>query len=231
MVCYTVEATTGVPPIIPTIIGGGSGAAYAPYIVTPLEGIQSRTSANETQVNWLLNDWDLETAKTNARIADTSIVFTYAYQTESRDRDNLTAWSNGDNLIQTVAAECNNTIVVIHSGQQILMDEWVEHPNITAVIFAYYPGQESGNAVASILYGEVNPSGKLPFTIAKSASDYPPNGIFTENVTDPHIVFEEGNLVDYRWFDAKNITPRYEFGFGLSNIKIRPSPGNAADGE
>ncbi|QRW20796.1 glycoside hydrolase family 3 protein [Rhizoctonia solani] len=225
-------------------IGGGSGAAYAPYIVTPLEGIQSRTSANETQVNWLLNDWDLGTAKTSAKIADTSIVFTYAYQTESRDRDNLTAWSNGDNLIKTVAAECNNTIVVVHSGQQILMDDWIEHPNITAVIFAYYPGQETGNAIASILFGEVNPSGKvspktsfLPFTIAKSASDYPPNGIFTENVTDPHIVFEEGNLIDYRWFDAKNITPRFEFGFGLSlttfnysNLKIRSTPGNPIDG-
>ncbi|CAE6420787.1 unnamed protein product, partial [Rhizoctonia solani] len=218
-------------------IGGGSGAAYAPYIVTPLEGIQSRTSVNETQVNWLLNDWDLGTAKTSAKIADTSIVFTYAYQTESRDRDNLTAWSNGDNLIKTVAAECNNTIVVVHSGQQILMDDWIEHPNITAVIFAYYPGQETGNAIASILFGEVNPSGKLPFTIAKSASDYAPNGIFTENVTDPHIVFEEGNLIDYRWFDAKNITPRFEFGFGLSlttfnysNLKIRSTPGNPIDG-
>ncbi|CAE6407296.1 unnamed protein product [Rhizoctonia solani] len=218
-------------------VGGGSGAAYAPYIITPLEGIQSRTAANETQVNWMLNDWDLETARTNALIADTSIVFTYAYQTESLDRDNLTAWSNGDALIKTVAAECNNTIVVIHSGQQILMDDWVEHPNITAVIFAYYPGQETGNAIASILYGEVNPSGKLPFTIAKSASDYPPNGIFTENVTDPHIVFEEGNLVDYRWFDAKNITPRFEFGFGLSltkfdydNVKIQPTPGKPTDG-
>ncbi|CAE6445428.1 unnamed protein product [Rhizoctonia solani] len=213
-------------------IGGGSGAAYAPYIITPLEGIQSRTLANKTQVNWLLNDWDLETAKTNARIADTSIVFTYAYQTESRDRDNLTAWSNGDNLIQTVAAECNNTIVVVHSGQQILIDDWVEHPNITAVIFAYYPGQETGNAIARILYGEVNPSGKLPFTIAKSASDYPPNGIFTENLTDPHIVFEEGNLIDHRWFDAKNITPRYEFGFGLSysNVKIQSTPGKPTDG-
>ncbi|CAE6479889.1 unnamed protein product [Rhizoctonia solani] len=201
-------------------VGGGSGATYAPYIITPLEGIQSRTSANETQVNWLLRDWDLETAKTNAMIADTSIVFTYAYQAEGLDRDNLTAWSNGDNLIKTVAAECNNTIVVVHSGQQILMDDWVDHPNITAIIFAYYPGQETGNAIASILYGEVNPSGKLPFTIAKSASDYPPNGIFTDNVTDPHIVFEEGNLIDYRCLTT----------FEYSNIKIKSTPGKPTDG-
>ncbi|CAE6464710.1 unnamed protein product [Rhizoctonia solani] len=99
--------------------GGGSGAAYAPYIVTPLEGIQTRARADSTQVNWLLNDLDLKTAKTNAMIADTSIVFTYSYQTENADRDNLTLWSNGDALVNTVAAECNNTIVVIHSSYSV----------------------------------------------------------------------------------------------------------------
>ncbi|KAF8686472.1 Fibronectin type III-like domain [Rhizoctonia solani] len=218
-------------------VGGGSGAAYAPYIITPLEGIQSRARANSTQVNWMLDDLNLEAAKANAVIADTSIVFTYSYQTEFVDRDNLTLWSNGDTLVNTVAAECNNTIVVIHSGQQVLMESWIDNPNVTAVVFAYYPGQETGNAIASILYGEVNPSGKLPFTLGKSLSDYPPNGIYSEDVSDPHIVFEEGNLIDYRWFDAKNVTPRFEFGFGLSyttfsysNIKLQSTPGKPADG-
>ncbi|CUA72730.1 beta-glucosidase [Rhizoctonia solani] len=230
--CATEHANNGT-----VSTGGGSGAAFAPYIVTPLEGIQSRTKADSTQVNWMLNDLDLATAKTNAIIADTSIVFTYSYQTEFVDRDNLTLWSNGDALINTVAAECNNTIVVIHSGQQVLMESWINNPNVTAVVFAYYPGQETGNAIASILYGEVNPSGKLPFTLAKSLSDYPPNGIYTENMADPHVVFEEGNLIDYRWFDAKNVTPRFEFGFGMSyttfsysGIKLQSTPGKPTDG-
>lgn len=218
-------------------IGGGSGAGIAPYIITPLQGIQSKANSSETQVNWGFNDLDLDTARQSAVIADTSIVFTYAYQTESVDRDNLTLWSNGDALISTVAAQCNNTIVVIHSGQQVLMENWIDNPNVTAVVFAYYPSQETGNAIANILYGDVNPSGKLPFTLAKSPSDYLPNGIYTDDVTDPHIVFEEGNLIDYRWFDAKNITPRFEFGFGLSyttfkysNIKIKLTPGDPTDG-
>ncbi|CAE6429421.1 unnamed protein product [Rhizoctonia solani] len=230
--CPTEHANNGT-----VSVGGGSGAAYAPYIVTPLEGIQSRARANSTQVNWMLDDLDLAAAKTNAIIADTSIVFTYSYQTEFVDRDNLTLWSNGDALVNTVAAECNNTIVVIHSGQQVLMESWIDNPNVTAVIFAYYPGQETGNAIASILYGEVNPSGKLPFTLGKSLSDYPPNGIYAENVSDPHVVFEEGNLIDYRWFDAKNVTPRFEFGFGLSyttfgysSIKLKSTPGKPTDG-
>ncbi|KAF8755105.1 Fibronectin type III-like domain [Rhizoctonia solani] len=168
-------------------IGGGSGSAYAPYIVTPLEGIQARAKANTTQL-------------------------------EGLDRDNLTLWSNGDELINIVAAQCNNTIVVIHSLQwRSSLDGELDHnPNVTAVVFAYYPRQETGNAIASVLYGEVNPSGKLPFTIGKALSDYSPNGIATGNSDDPRVVFEERNLIDYRWFDAKNITPRFEFGFGLS---------------
>ncbi|KAJ1305209.1 hypothetical protein OPQ81_000238 [Rhizoctonia solani] len=247
--CATEHANNGT-----VSIGGGSGAAFAPYIVTPLQGIQSRARANSTQVNWMLNDLDLEAARTNAMIADTSIIFTYSYQTEFVDRDNPTLWSNGDALVNAVASECNNTIVVIHSGQQVLMERWIDNPNVTAVVFAYYPGQETGNAITSILYGKVNPSGKastsignpissfldifqLPFTLAKSLSDYPPNGIYTENVSDPHVVFEEGNLIDYRWFDAKNVTPRFEFGFGLSyttfsysNIKLKSTPGKPTDG-
>ncbi|KAG8708414.1 hypothetical protein FRC09_001269 [Ceratobasidium sp. 395] len=218
-------------------VGGGSGATFPPYIVTPLEAIQARARQDGSQVNWLLDDHDLETAATNALIADTSIVFTYAYQTEGNDRDNLTLWSNGDELIKTVASQCNNTVVVIHSGQQVLMEDWIEHPNVTAVLFAYYPGQETGNAITSILYGHINPSGKLPFTLARSEDDYPTNGIFDKNVTDPHVSFDEGNLVDYKWFDAKKIQPRFEFGFGLSyttfsyhTLEIRPTPGRPLDG-
>ncbi|KAG8687543.1 hypothetical protein FRC11_007059 [Ceratobasidium sp. 423] len=218
-------------------VGGGSGSAFAPYIVTPLEGVQARAKANSTQVNWMLNDLDLDSAKLDATVADTSIVFTYAYQREGVDRDNITLWSNGDELVNAVASQCNNTIVVIHSGEPVLMENWVDNPNITAVVFAYYPGQETGNAIASVLYGEVNPSGKLPFTIGKSLSDYPPNGIATGNSSDPHVVFEEGNLIDYRWYDAKNITPRFEFGFGLSyttfdysDVKIKSTPGKPTDG-
>ncbi|CAE6460084.1 unnamed protein product [Rhizoctonia solani] len=218
-------------------VGGGSGSSFAPYIVTPLEGIQARAKADSTQVNWMLNDSDLDSAEIAATVADTSVVFTYAYQVEGLDRDNITLWNNGDELINTVAAQCNNTIVVIHSGEPVLMEKWIDNPNITAVVFAYYPGQETGSAIASVLYGDVNPSGKLPFTIGKSLSDYPPNGIATGNSSDPHVVFEEGNLIDYRWFDAKNITPRFEFGFGLSystfkysNVKIKSTPGKPTDG-
>ncbi|KAF8603728.1 hypothetical protein BDV93DRAFT_508359 [Ceratobasidium sp. AG-I] len=98
-------------------VGRGSGAAYVPYIVTPLEGIQVKT--------------------------------------ESADRDDLTLRSDGEASISTVAARCNDTFVVIHP-----MENWIDNPNVTAVLFAYYPRQDTMNAIASVLYGGVTRSGK-----------------------------------------------------------------------
>jgi beta-glucosidase len=117
------------------------------------------------------------------------------------------------------ATNCSNTIVVIHSAGIRTVDAWIEHPNITAVLFAGVPGQESGNAIADVLYGDVNPSGRLPYTVARQESDY---GHLLNSTFDPSIPaflqsnFTEGLYIDYRAFDAKNITPRYEFGYGLS---------------
>ena len=88
-------------------------------------------------------------------------------------RKNLTAWLNGDALVQAVAAQNNNTIVVIHSVGPLILEPWIDHPNVTAVIWAGLEGTEVGNALVDVVYGEKNPSGRLPYTIAKSPSDYP----------------------------------------------------------
>ncbi len=117
------------------------------------------------------------------------------------DRKNLTAWHGGDDLILAVAGNNSNTMVVMHSVGPLILEAWIEHPNVTAVIWAGLPGQESGkfgpvlvrsryyvfmhpgNALRAVLYGEWNPSGKLPYTIAKIASDYS-GGIITDS--DPN---------------------------------------------
>jgi Glycosyl hydrolase family 3 C-terminal domain len=88
-------------------------------------------------------------------------------------RKNLTAWENGDALVQAVAANNNNTIVVVHSVGPMIVEPWIDHPNVTAVVWAGLGGTETGNALVDVLYGTVNPSGRLPYTIAKSPSDYP----------------------------------------------------------
>lgn len=70
--------------------------------------------------------------------------------------------------------------------------------------------------MVDVLYGDVNPSGRLPYTIAKKREDYPADVLYNSTLTNPPINYTEGLLIDYRWFDAKKIAPRFEFGFGLS---------------
>ena len=119
--------------------------------------------------------------------------------------------------MKNVATNCSNTIVVIHNAGIRTVDEWIEHPNVTAVIYAGLPGQESGNSIVDVLYGDVSPSGRMPFTIAKNESDY--GHLLNATIGSgpyPQSNFTEGLYIDYRHFDKYNITPRYEFGFGLS---------------
>ena len=80
------------------------------------------------------------------------------------DRNNLTLWHGGDALIAATTSQCDNTIVVIHAVGPVIMENWIENPNVTAVLFAGLPGQESGNSLVDVLSGNVNPSAKLPFS-------------------------------------------------------------------
>lgn len=112
---------------------------------------------------------------------------------------------------------------MIHSVGPLILESILALPNVVAVVWAGVPGQESGNALVDILYGSTSPSGKLPYTIAKSASDY---GTAVSSRDDS---YPEGLYIDYRRFDKNAIVPRYEFGFGLSyttfaytNLTISP---------
>ncbi|KAL4969866.1 glycoside hydrolase superfamily [Aspergillus stella-maris] len=151
---------------------------------------------------------------TYADFASTSsqacLVFLNALSGEGADRGELFN-EDQDSMVLEVANNCNNTIVVINTVGPRLMENWIEHDNVTAVLYGGLLGQESGFAITDVLYGDVNPSGKLAHTIGKNATDYPVS-ICDTAVCD----FSEGVYIDYRWFDAKNITPRYEFGHGLS---------------
>jgi beta-glucosidase len=196
------------------ITAGGSGSSTPPYVISPFKAIQDRIIADRGTLRWDFFGIN-PTVYANA---DACLVFINAYASESFDRTSLTD-EFSDTLVHNVATNCSNTIVVIHSAGIRTVDAWIEHPNITAVLFAGVPGQESGNAIADVLYGDVNPSGRLPYTVARQESDY---GHLLNSTTDPsnpaflQSDFTEGLYIDYRAFDAKNITPRYEFGFGLS---------------
>lgn len=197
------------------VSGGGSGANTPAHISSPFDALAQRAHEDGTALYWDFHD-------TNPRVDPTSdacIVDVNVFATESADRPNLRD-DYTDDIILNVAANCSNTIVVFQNAGVRLVDQFIDHPNVTALIFAHVPGQESGRALISLLYGDENFSGKLPYSIPKNETDYAglqnatkPDGIYA---LFPQADFSEGVYIDYRAFDAKNITPRYEFGFGLS---------------
>ncbi|TLD18363.1 DNA mismatch repair protein Msh6 [Venturia nashicola] len=205
-------------------VGGGSGTGRFSYVVSPLEAIKARARQDGALVQYVLDNneitsfglWSLAPTP-----PDVCLVFLKTFASEGMDRDHLEADWNGTAVVNTVAASCANTVVVTHSGGLNTLP-FADHPNVTAILAAHYPGQETGNSIVDILYGDVNPSGHLPYTIAKSAEDY--NSLITNstallNTTDPNAWqsdFEEKLLIDYRYFDSANISVQYEFGFGLS---------------
>ncbi|CAM0139587.1 hypothetical protein VKS41_004595 [Umbelopsis sp. WA50703] len=198
--------------------GWGSGGSYFFDLVDPLQGITNR--ANQSKINSSLTN-DLTVATQIAKAVDVAIVFVQSNSGEGSDRPNITLWNNGDELVSAVAAANPNTIVVVHTPSAVLMP-WVD--SVKAVINAGLPGEESGNSLADVLFGDVNPSGRLPYTIAVKDSDYP------AHVSQPPVVYSEKLLIGYRWFDTKNIEPLFPFGHGLSytnftysNLKISNS--------
>jgi len=203
--------------------GWGSGTTWFPYLVTPLDAITTAASQLGQTVTHTLDDWNVRQAVQAAKTADVAIVFTVADSGEEYltfdgnvgDRNNLSAWNNGDRLIEAVAAVNPHTVVVLHTVGPVLMP-WANNPNVTAIVLAHLPGQESGNSLVDVLFGAVNPSGRLPYTIAKNTTDYPAQVLYKSSEPHPKINYTEGLLIDYRWFDTKNITPLFEFGFGLS---------------
>ncbi|KAG6034551.1 glycoside hydrolase 3 [Claviceps citrina] len=198
-----------------TIVAGGRAGSNAPaWISDPLSAIQQRAEKDNTWVNW-----DLTSPNPDVNAASQAcLVFINAMATEGWDREGLHD-DFSDALVRNVAAKCANTVVVVHAAGIRLVDQWIEHANVTAAVLAHLPGQESGAALASLLWGEANFSGKLPYTLARNESDYPvyaPCGRGGDNTTSPQCDYTEGVYLDYRAFDARNVTLRYEFGYGLS---------------
>lgn len=161
----------------------------------------------------MLNDYAYTRVRAAARKQGAALVFIQSssgeeyltYDGNVGDRKNLTAWHDGDSLVRAVAAENNNTIVVVHSSGQIIVEPWIEHPNVTAVVWGGLGGQEAGNAIVDVLWGDVNPSGRLPYTIAKQRADYSADLVFGVRGEILQIPYTEQLLIDYRWFDAVSV--------------------------
>jgi beta-glucosidase-like glycosyl hydrolase len=207
--------------------GWGSGAVNFPWLVTPYEAISNRAIKAKSIVNTYFQPGDisaLDTAVNAATYSDLNIIFGLTDSGEgyievdgnAGDRKNTTLWHDIEPTILQVAALNTNNVVVISTVGPVNVENWIDHPNITAVVMTTPGGQDAGEAIARILFGEVNPSGRLPFTVAKNDTQYVPIISNAQNGTVPQDNFPTGLTFDYRYFDVNNIEPRFAFGYGLS---------------
>jgi beta-glucosidase len=174
-----------------------------------------------------------------ARGSDVAIVFVYQHTHEGADLPNLSLPDNQDELVKQVAAANSHAVVVLENGDPVLMP-WLD--SVKGVLETWYPGQRGGEAIANILFGDVNPSGKLPISFPRSETDLPHLTIPTPPPSNqppstgamPTPIFIDANYteelkVGYRWYDAEKKEPLFPFGFGLSyttfsysHLKVAP---------
>ncbi|WP_457101226.1 beta-glucosidase [Microbacterium sp. P5_E9] len=213
-------------------------------LIDPLTAITQRAEANGQTVVYS-NGADPAQAASIAASADVAVVLGYYTSGEFSDIPDLRLDNNGDALISAVAAANDSTVVILETGSAVEMP-WID--SVDSVLEAWYPGDQQGPAFASLLFGDVNPSGKLPLTFPKSLADNPTAksiqqypGVFSDgSTTRPagtneirQVNYTEGLQVGYKWYDEQNIDPLFEFGYGLSytefeysNLKVKTKAKN-----
>ncbi|KAI0196496.1 putative beta-glucosidase 1 precursor [Xylaria flabelliformis] len=203
-------------------MGWGSGSANYPYLDDPISSLK-RKAGNVTYYNT-----DSFPKVAAARDGDVAVVFinsdsgenTYTVEGNHGDRDatGLSAWHNGDDLVKNAAAAYENVVVVVHTVGPIIMEPWIDLPSVKAVLVAHLPGQEAGDSLTEVLFGEVSPSGHLPYTIPVSEDDYPASVAIksTPKLSQIQDTYTEGVYIDYRHFNKAGVKPRFAFGHGLS---------------
>ena len=210
--------------------GGGSGLVSAKGVVTPLEAIRRHAGAltiryapgvamqgeEQAEATPASRRRLIDEAVAAARSSDIAVVFagySSKLETEGKDRPNMDLPAGQDDLIEAVAAANRKTIVVLNAGDSVTLSRWIDQ--VPGVVDAWYGGEEGGSAIADVIFGDANPSGKLPFTFLRKLADSPSFGNYPGN--DLHVKYEEGMYVGYRYFDKHAGTPPlFPFGFGLS---------------
>ena len=198
------------------------------FPTSPLKAIQAR--APQAAVKYNSGD-DPAAAAALAKDADVAVVFAYQWESEGMDLPSLSLPHDQDKLIAAVAAANPHTIVVLETGSPVTMP-WVDAP--AAILEAWYGGSDGANALGNILFGTVNPSGKLPNTFPRSEADpprptvthppaasdhFPPNTpqeVRVAGLPPFQVVYDEGVKVGYKWYDAEKKPVLFPFGFGLS---------------
>ena len=230
--------------------GGGSSLVTPKYSITPLKGIQDR-AGQRMQVSYALGvsmegeDPGKDTPEAREQLrneavnaaakADAAVIVvgrSAKLESEGFDIKSLDLPAGQDDLIEAVSKVNKNAVVVINAGGPVVMGRWIA--NVPAILDLWYGGQEGGNAIADILFGDANPSGKLPVSFVKEWKDSPAYGHYPgENL---QVEYAEGIYVGYRYFDKHKVEPLFPFGYGLSYTKfdysdLKVSPDHVAPGE
>ncbi|HEV2348692.1 MAG TPA: glycoside hydrolase family 3 C-terminal domain-containing protein [Terriglobia bacterium] len=228
------------PPGLPSWARAWQMPIYYPS--SPLKAIQAKVPQARVEFN---DGKDPAAAAALAKESELAIVFVNQPLSEGRDAPSLSLPDNQDALFSAVAAANPHTIVVLETGGPVSMP-WIDH--VDAAIEAWYPGIRGAQALANILFGNVNPSAKLPITFAKSDADLPHLTVFEQPPMPPpppgepprrfrfntnpfDITYNEGLKVGYKWFDAEKKEPLFPFGFGLSYTSFAYSGLEASAGE
>ncbi|MFA5138106.1 MAG: glycoside hydrolase family 3 C-terminal domain-containing protein [Elusimicrobiota bacterium] len=217
--------------------GGGSSEVSPPYAVSPLEGLREllkgKVELVYAQGSLLGDELDplpkaafsedlLGQAVEAAKKADAAVVFTglsKEYESEGVDRKNFGLPKEQDELIAAVAAANPRTVVVLLAGSPVDVEPWIG--KVKALLVAWFPGMEGGRALARLLTGQANPSGRLPVTFPKQLADVPSSADFPGDSRE--VRYREGLFVGYRHYDSRNVEPRFPFGHGLSYTKFEYS--------
>jgi beta-glucosidase len=218
--------------------GGGSSLVRPKYAISPLDGITKRAGAAGIQVTSALGVGmegedashdtpearanDLKAATDAAAKADVAVVVVGRYnklESESFDVKTMDLPAGQDELIAAVEKANPHTVVVLNTGDPVTMTNWID--TTPALLDMWYGGQEGGNALAAILFGDANPSGKLPVSLPKKFEDSPAAKNYPGQNLE--VNYAEGIYVGYRYYDTKNVEPQFPFGFGLSYTKFEYS--------
>jgi beta-glucosidase len=195
----------------PLTAGGGSAGVNSSGTVTPLQGI---TAAAPSGVSVSYNDGSsASSAASAAAAASVAVVFVSNDESEGSDLSSIDLSSSENSLVSAVAAANPHTVVVLNTGSAVTMP-WLS--SVAGVLEAWYPGQQDGTSIASLLFGTTDPSGHLPVTFPQSLAQVPASTAAQWPGQNGTVQYSEGVDVGYRWYDAKGLTPLFPFGFGLS---------------
>ncbi|SDN46049.1 glycoside hydrolase family 3 C-terminal domain-containing protein [Actinacidiphila guanduensis] len=191
--------------------GGGSAAVNSSGTTTPLQGITARAGSG-VSVKYDSGS-STSSAASLAASSSVAVVFASDFESEGSDLSGIDLPSSENNLISAVAAANPNTVVVLNTGSAVTMP-WLN--SVKGVLEAWYPGQGDGTAIASLLFGDTDPSGHLPVTFPTSLSQVPAHTTAQWPGSGGQVQYSEGVDVGYRYYDANNLTPLFPFGYGLS---------------